>query len=280
MMLLSRNYAPSERLAPFIRRHYVFEANLPQDFGIEDKLIADNAFVRILLKGEWAAETAPGEWSTAGQILLFGANSMPLNVRVRGPFEVAGFAIRPSAWRALFAQPAAAYADRMAPLSEVWGDEAATMLAAVRAAENDEAKVDAMEASIIRQIHRVGRPRVDDEMARFESIARTDSTRRVEDIAREFGMSVRQMERRTLATFGLTPKSVLRRSRFLDMAAALRGFSAPDERELAALRYFDQSHLNREFRRFVHMTPKGFRDSTTPLFTAGLKLRVEGKDLA
>ena len=28
-MLLSRNYAPSARLLPFVRRHYVFEANLP-----------------------------------------------------------------------------------------------------------------------------------------------------------------------------------------------------------------------------------------------------------
>jgi len=42
------------------------------------------------------------------------------------------------------------------------------------------------------------------------------------------------------------------------------------------LRYFDQSHLNREFRHFFGMTPGQFEKATTPLFTAGLKLRADG----
>ena len=80
-----------------------------------------------------------------------------------------------------------------------------------------------------------------------------------------------------MRAYGLTPKAILRRSRFLDMAEAMRGFSTPAESQLAMLRYFDQSHLNREFRRFTGQTPGKFKKSVTPLFTAGLKLRVEGK---
>ena len=57
------------------------------------------------------------------------------------------------------------------------------------------------------------------------------------------------------------------------MATAMRGFSSPSEEELAALRYFDQSHLTREFKRFAGMTPRAFERTTTPLFTAGLNLR-------
>jgi len=55
----------------------------------------------------------------------------------------------------------------------------------------------------------------------------------------------------------------------------MRGLSSPTERDLAELRYFDQSHLNREFRRFARMTPKQFENAVTPLQTAGLKLRQE-----
>lgn len=277
-MLLSRNFAPSGQLAPYIRRHYVFSAELPDDYVIEDQLIAENSFIRVLLRGDWSAETRPGEWTSAGPIVLFGSNSRPLPVRVRGAFTVVGLAFRPSGWRSVFSQPASAFADGMFPLSAAWGEEAAqAMFDAVRTAPDDEAKVTAIEDAITQQINRVGHPFVDEEMGRFEMIARTDSTARIEEVARELGMSVRQMERRCLQAFGLTPKTILRRSRFLDMAEALRGFSTPGEEELAALRYFDQSHLTREFRRFTGMTPGKFAKANTPLFTAGLKLRVEGK---
>ena len=61
------------------------------------------------------------------------------------------------------------------------------------------------------------------------------------------------------------------------MAAAIRGFSSPSESNLAELRFFDQSHLNREFKRFTQMTPGQFKKAITPLQTAGLKLREESK---
>ncbi len=73
-MLLSRTYHPSPALAPYIRRYYVFEAQLPEDMVIEDFLLAETAFVRSLLKGEWTGEVAPGEWPRPGKTSLFGAN--------------------------------------------------------------------------------------------------------------------------------------------------------------------------------------------------------------
>lgn len=279
-MLLSRNYPPSAALAPYIRRHYVFEAALPPDFTLVDQLLSETAFVRILLRGDWQAETAPGYWTSAGPVVLFGANGGPFRVRVKGPFTVAGFAIRPGGWRSLFARPAADYADQMLPLGTAWGDVADTLWEDCCAAPDDEAIVAAMELGVSAQLDRVGLRRHDREMARFEHVARMDSTVRVEDVAAELGLSVRQMERRCLASFGFSPKGVLRRSRFLDMAAAMRGFSTPSQEHLAELRYFDQSHLNREFKRFTGLTPKIFRESSTPLLTAGLKLRAEGDDLS
>lgn len=278
-MMLSRNFAPHDDLLPYIRRHYVFEANLPEELVIEDSLLSETAFVRILLKGDWAAQTQPGVWTNAGPAVLFGGNSKPFRVRVTGPFIVAGFAIRPSAWTALFAQPAPRFADTMSPLSDAWGEEADDMLEAIRSAPNDEAIIAAMERTIRRQIKLIGKPKTDAEMARFEAIARTDSARKIETISEELRLSVRQIERRCLQTYGISPKAVMRRSRFLDMATALRGFSTPSEEELAQLRYFDQSHLNREFRHFAGMPPGAFSRAVTPLFTAGLKLRDEGKAL-
>ncbi len=276
-MLLSRTYRPSADLVPYIRRFYVFEAPLPDGAVIEDFLLAETAFVRCLIRGDWAAETSPGEWSTAGNIVFFGANSRPLRVRVKGGFAVTGFAIRPSGWHALFSDPHHALSDAMWPLQKLWGDLAETMFTAVSLANDDDTQVAAMESALRQRIAILRTPGADAQMARFEVIARTDSTMRVEDAAIAVGLSTRQLERRCLAAFGLTPKAILRRSRFLDSATAFRGFSSPSERELDALRYFDQSHMNREFRRYTGMTPKTFANAVTPLQTAGLKLREEGR---
>ena len=276
-MLLSRTYRPSADLAPYIRRFYVFEAPLPDGAVIEDFLLSETALVRCLLRGDWAAETSPDTWSTAGNVVFFGANSRPLRVRVKGGFAVTGFAVRPSGWHALFQDAHHMFSDKMLPLQQLWGDLAERMFAGVSQASNDDGQLAAMESALRERIALLRTPEADMQMARFEVIARTDSTMRVEDAAAEIGLSVRQLERRCLVAFGLTPKAILRRSRFLDTAAALRGFSTPSERELDALRYFDQSHMNREFRHYTGMTPRTFANATTPLQTAGLKLREESR---
>jgi AraC-like DNA-binding protein len=255
----------------------VFEAPLPEGAVIEDFLLAETAFVRCLLRGDWAAETTPGHWSTAGNVVFFGANSRPLRVRVKGGFAVTGFAVRPSGWHALFAESHHIVADKMLPLQQLWGDIADKMFAAVSQARDDDGQLAAMETMLKERIELLRSPDADLQMARLEVIARTDSTMRVEDAAAEIGLSVRQLERRCLAAFGLTPKAILRRSRFLDTATVLRGFSSPSGGELDALRYFDQSHMNREFRRYTGMTPRTFANAVTPLQTAGLKLREESR---
>jgi AraC-like DNA-binding protein len=275
--MLSRTYRPSADLAPYIRRFYVFEAPLPDGVVVEDFLLAETAFVRCLLRGDWSAETRPGEWNTAGNIVFFGANSGPLKVRVKGGFAVTGFAIRPSGWHALFSSSHNQLADQMRPLQELWGELADRMIAGVSQAVDDEGQLAAMERCIRERLELFPGHLPDPQMAQFEIIARTDSTIRIEDAAGQLGLSVRQLERRCLAAFGLTPKAVLRRSRFLDAATALRGFSSPSEIELGALRYYDQSHMNREFRRYTGMTPRVFSKAVTPLQTAGLKLREESR---
>jgi AraC-like DNA-binding protein len=283
-LLKSRNYAPSAALAPYIARHYVFSVDAPDSFELVDSLVAETAFIRILLRGDWAAELTPGNWSSVGPMVFFGANSQPLRVRVRGGFHVVGIAIRPGGWRALFDRPASDFTDGMVALGDVWGavsDRLHSAVAAV-AKDDDAAVVAAIEAIFDQYWPPSTRAAADPAMTAFENIARNDSTILIRDVADRLGMSSRKMERNCLATFGMSPKTVLRRSRFLDMASAMRGLSQPSDEQLAALRYYDQSHRNREFRRFIGMTPGQFAATPTPLLTAGLELRNlrKAEDLA
>lgn len=279
-MISSRNFAPSARLLPFIRRHYFVEAKLPQEFCHEDYLMADNGFVRVIHAGEWDW-WHEGQWVAGSGALLFGPNSKMLKIRMRGPIALSGFAIRPSAWMALFNARAADHVDQISPLANCWDTPLVTTLCETLAtAKKDADRITAMEAVIDTQLEAMGRKGIDPIIATFEAIARQDSTTRVEEAARVLGLSPRQLERRCLTSFGMSPKSVLQRCRFLDMAAAMRKLGNADQAELASLRYFDQSHLNREVRRYAGMTPGAFQKAKIPLFTESLKLREEGKTLA
>lgn len=275
-MLLSRNYAPSEALAPYVRRHYVFEARLPPGVTVIDRLLGETAFIRIPLEGSWHGERAPDQWRGARPIVVCGANARPFKVKVEGEFRIIGVALRPSGWRSLFDFPARDAADEVIPLGDCWGEAAGALRERVANTPDDEAIVAAIEGAIADRIALSGGAPPDPRMRAFEDIARRESTIRVTDAAARLELSARQMERQCYAAFGHSPKAVLRRGRFLDMAQALRGFSSPSEEELAALRYFDQSHLNREFRHFIGMTPGAFAQAQTPLLTAALKLRADG----
>jgi len=275
-MLSSRNYAPSTDLAPYVRNHFVFRASLPDYFELIDDLLSETAMVRVLLQGDWAAAFAPGEWVSEGPAILFGANARCFKVRVKGPFVVVGTAIRPSGWASLFTHKADHFADRMVPLADGWGDAAAGLYRDVaRAIDDDDAIVAALEGGMRARIMALGTRAIDPAMAAFEEIANGNSKARVADVAAYLDLSIPALNRRCVATFGLTPKAILRRSRFLDMATALRGISDPGDDEMAALRFSDQSHLNREFRYFVNMTPGQFERASTPLLDAVLTLRAE-----
>src|SRR3546814_8644531 len=116
-------------------------------------------------------------------------------------------------------------------------------------------------------------------MQAFEQISRHDCTRQVKDVAAELDLSERQFERQCLTSFGHTPKLVLRRSRFLDVAAVIRDMGSQSDEDSADLRYFDQSHRNRDFRRFIGMTPQTFAQTPTPLFTASLRSEEHTSEL-
>src|SRR3546814_65630 len=274
-MLMSRNYPPSAALRPLITQHHIISDDMPDDSQPTDQVLSEYAFVGIGQSGDCAIEVKPGIWQRSPDAVLLGSHSRAMRVRVKGPFRMAGIVIRPSGWRALFPAPAHEFADDVAPLAEIWGDAVKRLTERMPGLHSDQQIVDAMEAELKIQLSRIGSWCADPPMQAFEQIARHDCTRQVKDVAAELDLSERQFERQCLTSFGHTPKLVLRRSRFLDVAAVIRDMGSQSDEDSADLRYFDQSHRNRDFRRFIGMTPQTFAQTPTPLFTASLKLRLE-----
>jgi AraC-like DNA-binding protein len=82
---------------------------------------------------------------------------------------------------------------------------------------------------------------------------------RVDALLAATGWSARTLERRFLDALGVTPKQHLRYLRFEEALAAVRRGERLAELALAA-GYADQAHFSREFRRFVGLSPRAYRD--------------------
>ncbi|WP_315760660.1 AraC family transcriptional regulator [Sphingomonas sp. Y38-1Y] len=269
---VSINLAPDTDLARHIARLFITIVEQPEEAVLEDFIVSETGFVRILLTGAWET-LEEGGWHPYAGPVLFGAQSRPFRARVRGSFAMCGFAILPGAWRSLTGIDHHDLADRVQRVSGPIGDRLA------QAGDDpwSHARTFAALNSVVRDWIRLGTGEIDAIAERFDQRVHLDPTRSVAELAREVGTTPRTLDRRIQAGFGMGPKLVLRRARFLDMAATVRGIAVPDEAMLAALRFYDQSHLVREFRHFTGMTPTAFERASTPLFNLALESRQRRK---
>lgn len=269
---VSLTRTPPPDLARHVARFFITRFDQPEEAVLEDFLLHEWAYLRMPIGSGWSMRTEAG-WSAHEGPMLFGAQRKPFWVRCRGPVLAAGFAIRPGAWFTFSDRRAKLLADRLETIN---GDMAARMRWACADVTDHEQTFTRLEA-MVRAAVAASKIAVDPIAERFEVIARTNPSRGVAGIARALDVPGHQLERRVHNHFGHMPKTVLRRSRFLDMAAVMRGLAIPDADGAVETRFYDQSHLNREFRLFADMTPARFRAAPTPLLTAGLEVRQQFK---
>jgi AraC-like DNA-binding protein len=270
---ISVNVAPPPDLADVIARFFVTIIDQPDDQVTSDFLLNETALVRVTVRGAWEVLVGSRWVPHDPAAYMFGAQRKALHVRCCGPMAVAGFAIRPSGWFGIESTAANLFADRLTRLIGAWGAE---LIHACRDIDNHQATVARLIVATRNRAATV-RGTVNPVMAAFERRAWLEPTSSVTAAAAEAGMNQSRFDRMVRAHFGHLPKTVMRRSRFLDMAAVMQGMEIPGLDCDASSRFYDASHLNREFRLFVDMTPARFARTSTPLLTPGLEVRQRRK---
>ena len=103
--------------------------------------------------------------------------------------------------------------------------------------------------------------------------------RRIVDVARSFGLSLRSVERYFQASSGIAPKNLARVLRFKLWYKGTQRRRSFDRQALGSL-YYDQNHMIREFKRIAGMTPsryarevRGTSDFIVTTGTAALRER-------
>lgn len=267
---LSYNRGAAPDIAPWVARLFVTIVDQPPDHSLADGIFNDTSFVRALVRGDWVGETTAGPFRRSEGALLFGPHSRRMPIRVTGSFATFGLALQPGAHAAL---------------GTAWGEPALDSVADLRSSidwpatlarfdeRTPEEWLQWVEDRMRILIERVAAPLPDPLAAAFDQAAFADPGQPISDFAERTGVSVRSVARMTRRCFALTPKQVMRRARVLDMASQLLGFADRAEADELALRFYDQSHLIREFRKLMGITPGELVSAPRPILALSLESR-------
>jgi AraC-like DNA-binding protein len=267
MSKVSMRYAfPDPRLFDLVAVY--FETSVIGAEPVEDLIPPDMASIRLALTGHWEDGPAGSEIIDRGdQALVYG----PLSTAhwVRGS-NGSGFAIglHPLAWPVWIGDKADRLVDEAKPLSDYWGDRGGELATVLRQCATFEERVAATNALLL------ARPRLntDPELARLIMVLRTaladPDCSSAKDLSGRTGLSASRLARLTNATFGFTPKLLILRERFRRMLHRADLLSYGKWRDFIDSQYVDQSHLIRDFQRFLGLPPSQYLGLERPFVAA------------
>ncbi|MFD9861915.1 DUF6597 domain-containing transcriptional factor [Streptomyces alboflavus] len=254
-----RRHAPAEPLRPYLEHYWLIDWDLTEPYVTH---VVPHPSVNVVF------QDLPGH-EPFGEVAGIGLGLFSKELAGRG--RVCGVQFRPGGFRPF--APGRAVADltgREMPLGEVFGcglaeggerADAAGLDDAVHAVlgpDDEHARVAALDAFLLRH-GPAPDPQADLAMELADRIRADRTVRRVGDLAREAGLSVRALQRLFAAYVGVGPKWVVLRYRIHEALERAESAAAVDWADLAAgLGYADQAHLVRDFTATVGVPPTAY----------------------
>lgn len=169
-----------------------------------------------------------------------------------------GAYFRPIRAKSFFAAAPRELADRILPLSDLWGRPAVSLETNIAEARCDDQRVDRVERALLQRLHVSPDSRF---AVDLPAVAAYVQQRRgivtVAELAHRTGVSRQHLRRIFHEEAGLPPKLFCRLARFrAALACAGRELTDSSAGLAAELGYVDQSHMIAEFREFSGLTPK------------------------
>ncbi|MER5727357.1 AraC family transcriptional regulator [Streptomyces sp. NPDC002138] len=215
------------------------------------------AVVLISLGEPFAHVRRLGDTSPYNQVtgsLVVGLENGPRVCDHPGGQEAIRLELTPLGAFRLFALPMSELTDRVVELRDVLGPEAGILVERLAATSDWGARFDLLDRALSARLERGPRPAPEVSQA-WRLLARAGGVIPVSRIAAEVGWSQGYLTRRFTEQVGLTPKMSARVLRFHRAARLLSHAGANPTTVTAACGFYDQAHLNREFRALADTTP-------------------------
>lgn len=266
-----RFYVPQAVPPGLITAYYFSEVSGPAHTEIEDRLMPEWGNLRIGFGQRWDIDQFGDGMMRGPDSALFGPTSRARQFRAR-PSLMLGIGFTPQGWATLIGLSAGKLADKFVPAGDVISGIADLRLE-LSTASDDSARVAILDRFFAARVPANHRPNLD-MAAMLEAFSATEE-QTVEDVARRMNMTPTRLSRWCMRWFGFPAKTLLRRQRFL---RTLAGMMDPRGRMISEVlddSYCDQSHFNREFRRFMGMNPRAYFALPRPFLRAAPALRLK-----
>jgi AraC-like DNA-binding protein len=241
-------YLPSPQFAPYVEHYWTIEWNLSAP-AVRETLPYPSA--HIILE--------------PGVAQLSGVHTRKFTRVLEGTSRVLGVKFRPGGLRPFIASSVSAYTDRVCELRDVFGATARDLDRRALTHADHHAAIAVVEAFLCGLA-----PQPDASVALVSRIAARIAgdreVKQVEQLAREFALGVRTLQRLFAEYAGVSPKWMISRYRLQEAAERMAAARALDIAQIAIdLGYADQAHFSRDFKRLIGKSPAEYFKSLLPM---------------
>jgi AraC-like DNA-binding protein len=252
---------PGRQLRPFVTGYDDFDmAGWPPG---RHRGLPDGGLTMVLSVGAPLVIRRAGHADLTAAATVAGLRSAPFEIVHNGTQRGVQVELTPRGCRALLGRPAAELAQGVWPLEQVVGRRAGELTGRLAAARGPEDQAGVLDAVLAGWAADVGYPPAID--AFWRALTRSAGRAPVTSIAGQIGLSRRHLGQLVRAELGLTPKTAARVLRFAQARACLRTGRAASLAQAAAMcGYFDQAHMNAEWKQLGGCTPGAWVSEELP----------------
>lgn len=203
---------------------------------------------------------------------FYGPTSRAFRTETAGGIAV-GIGLSALGWSRLTARSAGDFHNRVTPLAAVLGGELSARLIEGLDALDDDTFIKPLLDAVLGPLFQRAHPR--EELIRaFTALTVTDGVIEMKDVADRLDIPTHELRRMATRHFGMPPKLLLRRARFLRSFISLIRTDGMADYSKIDSSYFDASHFLRDASTFLGTTPRRFVASDTVFLKASLRARA------
>ncbi len=256
-------FAPAAALEPFVDCYWALRSQADLPTGIPERIVPDGCFELIFNFGSRHRHYNQRDlqrFSSLGSSILIGQRTRYFHTELAANssegLRAVGIRLRPEGLYPLCGMLAGEIVDEVIPLDAVWGAAVAETEEQLLAARSPDRLPSLLDAFLLGRpdLRRQAHPGLD---AAIRRIRQCKGHLRIDALAAELNLSIKQLERLFKGALGVSPKRYARIMKFSDLHAWL---DRPDASinwaaVAAAMNYYDQNHFIKNFKEFSGLLP-------------------------
>jgi hypothetical protein len=266
-----RYAAPDRALAEFVTGYAIYAAE--DRAPMVNWYLPSPAMISIVLDaGPITVSLGNHRFGPLDPVSLYGPTSRAFRTVTHGGIAI-GIGLSALGWARMTQRHAGDFHNRIVPLSSVVGAEFAERLREGLDVLDDETSMKPLLDDMLVPLFAKPSPR-EPLIRAFTALTITDGVIEMKDVAESLDVPTHELRRVATRYFGMPPKMLLRRARFLRSFIRLIGDHGLNDYSAIDSSYFDASHFLRDAGTFLGTTPRRFLAAETIFLRASLRARL------